>query len=78
MEQSKDSNSGTRAVIERPRLAVLVTGDGRAEATGIGPESARQARIREAAYARYEGRGCLHGHDVDDWLAAEADVDGKH
>ncbi len=35
-------------------------------------EAARQARIRAAAYALYEARGCVPGHDVEDWLAAEA------
>ncbi len=31
--------------------------------------------IREAAYFRYEQRGYAPGHDVDDWLAAEAELD---
>ena len=42
-----------------------------------GPVSARQAReqqIQIAAYHRYEVRRCEPGHDVDDWLAAEAEV----
>ena len=32
--------------------------------------------IREAAYHRYAERGYSDGHDVDDWLQAEAAVDG--
>jgi len=36
---------------------------------------ARQRMIREAAYFRYAQRGFEHGHDLDDWLAAEADVE---
>jgi hypothetical protein len=39
--------------------------------------SAREAReqlIRIAAYHRYEVRRCEPGHDVEDWLAAEAQV----
>jgi hypothetical protein len=31
-----------------------------------------EARIREAAYLLYEQRGGVDGHDVDDWLEAEA------
>lgn len=30
-----------------------------------------QQRIAEKAYELYECRGCCHGHDVEDWLAAE-------
>jgi hypothetical protein len=30
--------------------------------------------IREAAYYRYVERGFVHGHDLDDWLAAEAEL----
>jgi hypothetical protein len=31
--------------------------------------------IREAAYMLYERHASIHGHDLDDWLAAEAYVD---
>lgn len=30
--------------------------------------------IREAAYFRYLQRGSVLGHDLDDWLAAEAEL----
>ncbi len=33
--------------------------------------------IQERAYYFYEKRGCEHGHDLDDWLQAEAEVVGK-
>jgi len=33
--------------------------------------------IRLRAYQLYEGRGCEHGHDLDDWFQAEAEVFGK-
>jgi len=35
----------------------------------------RDAMIREAAYYRYEQRGYGDGHDIEDWLAAEAGLD---
>lgn len=35
----------------------------------------RYRMISEAAYALYAARGCVDGYDVDDWLAAEAQVD---
>jgi hypothetical protein len=41
----------------------------------IEPE-ARAAMIAEAAYFRSAHRGFEPGHEVDDWLAAESDIDG--
>jgi hypothetical protein len=37
----------------------------------------REARIAEAAYWRAERRGFAPGHELDDWLNAERDVDDK-
>jgi len=34
----------------------------------------REQEIRRRAYALYEERGHEDGHDVDDWLRAEADI----
>lgn len=53
------------------------TGEGRfgtALAGSIGPGE-RQHMVQEAAYYRYVQRGFVHGHDLDDWLAAEAELD---
>lgn len=33
--------------------------------------------IRRRAYELFEKRGYQHGHDLDDWLRAEAEVMGK-
>jgi hypothetical protein len=41
-----------------------------------GPEQ-RAALIAEAAYFRAEKRGFAPGHEKDDWLAAEAEVDAR-
>jgi hypothetical protein len=30
--------------------------------------------IAARAYERFAARGCEHGHDVEDWLAAEAEL----
>jgi hypothetical protein len=35
----------------------------------------RQALIAEKAYLRAEHRGFTPGHETEDWLAAEAEVD---
>lgn len=36
-----------------------------------------EERIRCRAYALYEQRGRFEGHDVDDWLQAEAELSRK-
>ena len=33
--------------------------------------------IRLRAYQHYQARGCDDGHDVEDWLRAEAEIQGK-
>jgi len=42
----------------------------------VGPEQ-RAALIAEAAFYRAEKRGFEPGHEVDDWLAAESEVDAR-
>lgn len=42
----------------------------------VGPEK-RAELIAEAAYLRAEKRGFLPGHELEDWLAAESEVDSK-
>jgi hypothetical protein len=37
----------------------------------------RSALIAEAAYFRAEKRGFSPGHEAEDWLAAEADIDAR-
>jgi hypothetical protein len=41
----------------------------------LGPDPQEVIRLR--AYAIYEQRGREHGHDLDDWLRAEAEVVGS-
>jgi Protein of unknown function (DUF2934) len=37
----------------------------------------REAMIRKVAYLRSESRGFCPGQEIDDWLAAETEVDRK-
>jgi hypothetical protein len=77
MKQTSGSAVGTKALIKRPPMAVMSKGDGHARPDSSGSAQAgpsREARIHEAAYALYEARGCIDGHDLEDWLAAEASV----
>ncbi|HEU4778515.1 MAG TPA: DUF2934 domain-containing protein [Steroidobacteraceae bacterium] len=69
----------TRALEERTaRSAGITSGAFKARAiksrTGKRPQ-AREAMIAEAAYLRCAHRGFEAGHDVDDWLAAESEID---
>lgn len=38
-------------------------------------EAERQAMIAEAAYYRSAARGFVPGHELDDWLTAEAEIE---
>ena len=44
--------------------------------TGYSKEDFYQ-KVQETAYHLYVARGCAHGFDVDDWLAAEQIVKGS-
>lgn len=64
------------AIADKPPLSVVVKPDGAVGPAASVSDASRADRIREAAYRRYEARGCVNGHDLDDWLAAEAEVAG--
>ena len=48
-----------------------------AEASDAGSRELTEDTIRTRAYQLFEQRGCEHGHDLDDWLVAEAELMGK-
>ena len=48
-----------------------------AQAPDVSSVELTEEIIRNRAYALFEAHGCLHGHDVEHWLAAEAEVTGK-
>ena len=74
MKQAAGSDTTKRAVIKKPPFAVVAQGNSHAQTAPPDTEARPmpEARIREAAYALYEARGHVHGHDLDDWLKAEA------
>jgi Protein of unknown function (DUF2934) len=61
-----------------PVVSGLSTQPQRATRTlaGIDPSSSREALIATAAYYRAQKRGFQPGHEVEDWLAAEREIDG--
>jgi Protein of unknown function (DUF2934) len=48
-----------------------------AEASDVGSRELTEDAIRTRAYQLFEQRGCEHGHHLDDWLQAEAELVGK-
>jgi hypothetical protein len=59
--RARRSPTETHAVTTDPRTAVSA--------------EARRALIAQSAYLRAERRGFAPGHETEDWLAAEAEVD---
>jgi len=64
------SRARTRRRVAQPASNSIVT----LSSAYIEPET-RDALIAEAAYFRSSHRGFEPGHEVDDWLAAESEID---
>ncbi|MDP2249977.1 MAG: DUF2934 domain-containing protein [Hydrogenophaga sp.] len=74
MKQTSGSTARARTAVKRPPMAMKAQGDGHALPEGPEAEASHAMRIHEVAYALYEARGCVDGHALEDWLAAEAAV----
>lgn len=57
-----------KPVKRRPSRSLLQPDDGGGQADHAQP------RIAQRAYNLYEQRGCIHGHDFEDWLEAERQI----
>ncbi|MBS0388706.1 MAG: DUF2934 domain-containing protein [Proteobacteria bacterium] len=75
------SASAAPAMISK-RLVRKVAEEADVAASGANPVAAapempeeRRARIAESAYFRAERRGFAVGHELEDWLAAEQDIE---
>jgi hypothetical protein len=61
-------------------MARAKTGERTAMAADRAPKSPAQpatvtdSDVARRAYDLYLGRGCEHGHDVDDWMQAEREL----
>jgi hypothetical protein len=75
MKQNSSGAVRTRTSVKRPPMAVMSKNDGHARPDGDEFDDSREARVHLAAYALYEARGCVDGHALEDWLAAEAAVE---
>jgi hypothetical protein len=54
-----------------PGVAAASTAQATASASG----DAKDEFVRQAAYYYYESRGRIGGHELDDWLRAEAEFE---
>jgi hypothetical protein len=45
------------------------------DTTAAAPTAQREDSIREAAYFYFEARGRVGGHELEDWLRAEAEFE---
>jgi len=48
-----------------------------AKARGPAAQGNTEEEIRRRAYELYEARGREDGHDMEDWLEAEAEITGR-
>ena len=71
----REKDPATPIVRKRAPRKTPATGEPKPTLTRFtGPEK-RAALIAEAAFFRAEKRGFAPGHETEDWLAAEAEVD---
>jgi hypothetical protein len=66
---------GGDAPSTQPKEAASDRRDAAPQARRSAAGAEREERIREAAYQRYRQRGDRAGEAMDDWLAAEAEID---
>lgn len=72
MKQAQGEAGHSRAAGKRKTMA-MAAGSGSRQIQAE-DEPSFEVRVQAVAYAIYEKRGCVDGHDLDDWLAAEAAV----
>jgi hypothetical protein len=65
----------TKPLTKNTRKKVTVTGN---ESNGEPMQENRNSRIAIAAYYKAQERGFQPGHELDDWLAAEAEVNNEY
>lgn len=60
-----------------PRKSAALAATAASTFRGFVDQEQRMALIAEAAYFRAEKRSFAAGHEVEDWVAAEAEIDAK-
>jgi len=73
IKQNDRNTTGTSKALARRTGSRTMPGDGQTRLT----EDERRRMVAEAAYYRALRRGFSAGGEVDDWLAAEREIDEK-
>lgn len=74
---SREKTPGTASTKKRaPRRRAATPAAAATQPNFVDPQQ-RAMLIAQAAYFRAIDRGFAPGHEVDDWLAAEAEVDAE-
>jgi hypothetical protein len=73
--EAAENRSADGVVGESATHDVQITGSNLEQHEFHSLSESREARIAEAAYWRAERRGFTPGHELDDWLSAEREVD---
>jgi hypothetical protein len=76
MAREKDTTAVT-AKMRAPRRVAVKEGMAATPFTQFVDPGKRAALIAEAAYYRAEQRGFAPGNELEDWLAAESEVDAR-
>ncbi len=74
---AREKNTTTTVRTRAPRKSKAAAAKSATAITQFVGHEQRAALIAEAAYFRAQKRGFAAGNEVDDWLAAEAEVDAK-
>lgn len=77
--QEAASHSSQALVIRRQNLPSEMTPRRKSSPAGVQVVSTvsgdgREELIRQRAYSLYQARNCEGGHDLEDWLQAEAQI----
>lgn len=75
--ETAENREADGVVGEVPSQDVQITGRTLQQRELPSLSESREARIAEAAYWRAERRGFQPGHELDDWLNAEREVDDQ-
>ena len=74
-DQPGEPTAGSAIASSVSRTNIMVRPDGSPGAAAPITAASRESMIREAAYLRAERRGFAPGAELEDWFAAEREVD---
>lgn len=76
-KSSPKAATATPALTEGAVLVILETFDAVSSAADVADPAMRRKLVASEAYFIAERRGFLPGHELDDWVAAEAVVESR-